>query len=210
MNDLQALELVYNYRLVPDPAVVPVLFNWTRVTKILHDPHTALPWSGVITGLYDRHGEQQKLWKELHGETLDRAFRVARHYKSPLEVAYADYLAYRWLILNTDREAWELLLRAHHKYKDLAQGAQRCIEKIMTGTAIVRSDGRPVLDSRETMQGSYQFPDMRDQLITLTEEFRRMTWNQRRMPFDLIPFSPVYRQRRRESLTLLEPTGLIQ
>jgi hypothetical protein len=210
MNDLQALELVYNYRLVPDPAVVPVLFNWTRVTKILHDPHTALPWSGVITGLYDRHGEQQKLWKELHGETLDRAFRVARHYKSPLEVAYADYLAYRWLILNTDREAWELLLRAHHKYKDLAQGAQRCIEKIMTGTAIVRSDGRPVLDSRETMQGSYQFPDMRDQMIALTKEFRRMTWEERRRPFSLLPFSPEFRLRLTAQLVEAQAHPLVQ
>lgn len=214
MNEFEVLDIVYDYRNHPDPAVAPMLFDWTRVSGILLDPRTALGWSGVVTGLYDRHIEQRQAWKATHGETLDRAFRVSRHFKSIDDPLWAEYLMFRWLILATDVEAWDMLLRAHHKHVDCAQPAQRCIERVMSGTTLMRSDGRPVLKANNEVIGSYRFADMRQQIIVLNEEFRKMTWTQRYLPFAMLPFSDEYKRRRRESNASLlhkQPVeGLIQ
>lgn len=193
MTFADILTIIYCYRQAPDPAAVAPILDWTWRERLLQHPDTQIAWSGVVTALYDRHPEKQQIWTSLHGETINRAFKIAKSLSAPRERQWADYLLYRWLILAGDKEAWTLLLRAHHPNASLAAGAQACIDKVCMGTQIVRSDGRPVLNSQGTVQGNLEFPDLRAQIIELTKEFQRMTWKERNLPWDFLPWSPEFR-----------------
>jgi len=196
MNFAEILNVIYDYRHSPDPAAVPLILSWTSKEKILQDPDTAIGWTGVITALWDRHPEKRGLWRSLHPKVIHKAHRIAFDRKNMRELRYADFLLYRWVILAKDQEAWALLLRAHHPDKQLAQGAQSCIERIMFGTQMLNGDGRPITDVKGEVLGHIQFPDLREQMVELAKEFAKMKPNQRNLPFDILPFSQEFRMKR--------------
>lgn len=212
MNESDVLEVIYNYRLAPDPLAVPMIFSYTAQQKLLRLKDTAIAWSGVVTAFCERHPDHYAMWKGMHWPTIEQAMKIANHAASHINIRWADHLTLRYIILATDETAWALIMRAHNTDKKIAQGAQSCIERLCIGTVINDSSGLPKLNSQSMVQGSIEFPDLRTRLLELNEEFRRMTIQQRQSSFSRLPFSPEFRAKRleeRQGLVLLG-AGLIQ
>lgn len=199
MNETDILQIIYNYRHDPDPLAFPPILSFTAKHRILFKRETAIPWSGVIDGFCTRHPEHYAMWRGMHYNTLMQSIKVTNTHQSKINPLWADHLLYRWLITGRDADAWALLLRAHDTNKETASAAQRCIEKVCMGTELTDNRGLSKTDSSGTTQGTLEFPDLRQQMLELNEEFRVMTIVQRRLPFSSLPFSHEFRQKRRES-----------
>jgi len=209
MDYIEALDIIYHWRHAPDLSAVPPILAMTRREGLLEAPQTRVGWSGAITALCDKYPQQKELWRNCQTFVINEAFRIARGHKNVNEPTWADYLAFRWVILATDRDAWALLIRAHHKDIVLAKAAQKAIESICMGVETHDRNGRPVTNSQGTVQGTVRFEDLRRQMMVLNEEFRKLTWTQRLLPFDLVPFSTEYRLMQRIKSGLLPVSKLI-
>jgi hypothetical protein len=213
MNETDILQVVMHYRLEPDPLVVPPILSFTAKERLMFRRETAIPWSGVIDGFCTRYPEHYTMWKGMHYDTLMQSIKVTNHIASKLSPLWADHLLYRWLIIGRDQDAWALLLRAHDTNKDNASAAQRCIEKVCMGIELADNRGLAKTDSSGTTQGILGFPDLRQQMLELNEEFRVMTVAQRGLPFSLLPFSREFQQKRHEARMaagLQLPAGFLQ
>lgn len=211
MNEFEALQIIYNYRQHPDVAAIPEILLLTQREGFVKAKQTAIGWSGVIIAFCELYPEKVKAWEFHYGPTILQACRVAASPKSFNDPLWANHLVFRWLIIGTDKEAWALLCRAHHKDLAIRSAAQAAIERICTGVELCDRNGFPVTDSQGTVLGKVEFEDMRQQILLLATEFSKLNWTQRALPFNLIPFSSEYRLQRQTGFQLAAPaTGLIQ
>jgi hypothetical protein len=197
-NEFNILQIVYYYRLEPDALFVPMLLSFAAKERLLYKRETAIPWSGIVGALMERHPDHYPMWRAMHGEMITQSIRVEKHWQSHTNPLWADHITNRWVILARDEEAWRLLLLAHHTDKVRASAAQRCIEKICMGVELLDRNGMARVDSQGITMGVLGFPDLRQQILELTEEFRAMTPVQRTFPFSRLPFSREFQLKRHE------------
>lgn len=212
MDEFEALQIIYNYRHKSEPTAVPEILELTQRAGFLRAKKTVIGWSGVIVALCEAHPEKVQVWEMKHKLTIIQACRVANSPSSFNDPLWANHLTFRWLILGSDKEAWTLLCRAHHKTHAIRNAAQDAIERICTGVETCDRNGFPVTDSQGLVMGKVEFEDLRQQILLLATEFSKLTWAQRALPFSVIPFSAEYRLRAGQPLlgSLQPASGLLQ
>lgn len=213
VTEFSALQIIYNYRRKSEPTAVPEILELTQHAGFLRAKKTAIGWSGVIVALCEAHPDRVKGWEMKYGDVIKQACRVANSPSSFNDPLWANHLTFRWLILGSDREAWTLLCRAHHKDTGIRNAAQAAIERICTGVETCDRNGFPVTNSQGTVLGKVEFEDLQQQILLLAKEFSNLTWAQRALPFSVIPFSAEYRLLRagQPLLGLLQSaSGLLQ
>lgn len=180
-----ALHLIYNYRNHPDPVAVPHLFKFFTVERVLWNPISAIATAGVVTALCERHPDQYLGWKLDYWPLIKQAIAVSKSRGARDDIKWAEFLVNQWLILGTDKAAWQLLMLCHYaQSENQRMGAQTACDKICRTI-----DSHPITNARGVVMGTVQFEDMRLQMARLANEFRVLTPSQRRLPFDLLPLS---------------------
>lgn len=178
------LMFLYHYRDNPTPGAVPHIFLFIRKERLLHFRDVAIAVSGAITAFCARHKEQLEDWERDYADLIARAHQIARARDSRNDIRWGDHLMYRWMILATDREAWELLCLAHSGTEHQRTGARAAIDKICRSI-----DAVPMHDSKGNLVGKVYFEDMRLQMTRLAKEYSKLSPGERRAPFDSIIWS---------------------
>lgn len=186
------LMLLYHHREVPSVQIQSgtYMLTFIKQQRLLHDDKTAVAVAGIVTALCDRHKEQYESWRVGFGEVLLQAYGVANSKKTRAKTLWAEYLINRWLILDTDESAWELLCLCHYAASpEQRTAAQSACDKICRSV-----DGKPMTDSKGNLTGSVYFEDMRLQMLRLAREFSSMTVAERKQPFSRLSFSTETRE----------------
>jgi len=173
------LMFLYHYRENPLPGKVPHIFKFIAKERLLHYRETAIAVSGAITALCHRHKEELGDWEKEHADVITRAYQISSARNSREDIRWGDHLMYRWFILGTDREAWDLLHLAHVGTEHQKLGARAAIERIIRAPI----NGIPQHDSKGNLVGKLEFEDLRLQMARLAREYMRMTINERKLPF---------------------------
>jgi hypothetical protein len=199
-NELEALEFLWNYRNAPAPNDVPHFFEWLSKERLLRCKEVSLPFAGAVLALCTRHPDYAELWRKgPYGGLIDQSQRITNYPPSKESRLWCEMLIYRWFVLARDKELWDLLLIAHNKgYEGRMIGAQAAIAKVCA----VRTPG-----SEDTLM----FDDFRCAVTRLAREFSKMTWEQRGLPFDKLPFSVGTKQVQKiQNRALLPAHALVQ
>ena len=195
---------IHTYRSHPKPEDIGHLFTYIRLNRLLWHPNTAVPIAGVVVAFCDRYPDRYETWKqnEDHNQVLTQAFAISRSRGARETVQWVEYLVYRWLILATDYEAWQLMRIANEGPNEAQKmGAQAAIDKVIRSFA-----GVPVVTARGDVVSKTDFEDLRLQMLRLAREYSRMTPAERQLPFTSLPFTPgtleVQREQKQPSLTV--------
>lgn len=179
---------IHTYRLFPKPDDIGHLLTYIRENRLLWHPKTAVPVAGVIIAFCDLHPEKYEAWKqnEEHHKLLTQAFSISRARGAQESIEWVEYLVYRWIILATDYEAWQLMKIANEGPNEVQKmGAQAAIDKVIRSFV----DGVPVVTNRGEVVSKTDFEDLRLQMLRLAREYSRMTPAERRLPFGKLPFT---------------------
>lgn len=181
------LYTIWNYRHDPSVSDATHLIAFIDKENLLSRPETAIPYTGVVTALCERHPIMCQEWlvSPLH-KTIDRAFSIVKNRRAKEDLKWAELIMMRWLIHGTDYEAWNLLILCHYAPTENQRvAAQSACDKICRAL----DDGRAMTDSKGNLVGKTQFDDMRLQMLRLANEFRRMSHIERKQPFEAIAWS---------------------
>lgn len=177
---------IHTYRIAPKPEEIGHVFTYITHEKLMRVPKTQIAMAGIVAAFCDRHPDKWEMWRKgPHAQLLETAFSILRARSAQESVQWVDALAYRWIILATDREAWHMIRIANDcPCESQRIGAQSALSKITQSF-----DGVPIVATNGEVVSKTDFEDLRLQILRLTREYVRMTPNERRLPFDRVPFS---------------------
>jgi hypothetical protein len=176
---------IWNHRLQSTTESATHIMWYIGKENLLKRKETMVPYAGVVTALCDRHPSACSEWMTTSlKEMIAHAYTLSLNRKAKVDKLWPEYVMMRWLILATDLEAWNLLLLCHYAPDEQKIAAQAACDRICRSL-----DGPAMHDSKGNLVGKTQFDDLRLQMLRLAREFSGMTHDQRKLPFDFIPFS---------------------